>query len=235
MLAKELVGELQRQSRRLFLLPFNRYAPQATEWWLTPTPERTAYPYGKIALFGYEDGIFVGFYVEKGFGPSVAMVDQSARSRGWLVDETWLWPSALISMQDGSLAKAADDVAARSGLDTRVLVNVIPFEPRGEPSDPKARPPRARMRWGLRNGRLTKFEEETRAAFEEARQLWSATSLPELAAQLRTLPRQDWLWVDLYIGVVLGRPKEPAGPAKWDAGAVIHCCVAPWFACLRRT
>lgn len=226
---RELREQLSREGRQLYLLPFNRYDPSATEWWLVPVPARTAHPYGKIASFGYSGGIFIGFYFEKGFGPAVAAVAPVARRKGWLVDETWVWQRALAAMEDGSLAKAADEVAARSGLDTTVSVRVIPFEAGDEAAEPRARPPRVWLEWGLRAGRLVERDGHEFAPFEEARHVKGVASLSSLAAKLRSLPRQDWLWVDVYLGVVLGIGKAPQPATNWDSARLAYCCIEPWL------
>jgi len=77
------VSELARDLRvahfdYLHALPFNRFTESSIEaserWWLTPTTDKIAFPFGKITLSTRErwlkrrhpDKIFVGFNVEKG-------------------------------------------------------------------------------------------------------------------------------------------------------------------------
>jgi hypothetical protein len=61
-------------AERLYLLPYNRYDSDDTEWWLSPEPENPAFKYGKILVArparDRPDDLFVGLAFEKGVGPS---------------------------------------------------------------------------------------------------------------------------------------------------------------------
>ena len=86
---------------QLHLLPFNRYAPEDTEWWLSPAADNPAYKYAKIALTASEwaapADLFVGLSFEKGIGPSAAeFFDFTARGRRRVADRTWAWGRRLL-------------------------------------------------------------------------------------------------------------------------------------------
>jgi hypothetical protein len=62
----------------LWALPFSRYEPEDTTWWLSPDTANPAYAFGKIVVENpsiVDDGAtLIGLHVEKGVGDSAAPI-----------------------------------------------------------------------------------------------------------------------------------------------------------------
>lgn len=101
----------------------------------------------------------------------------------------------------------------------------MPFEGGDEAAEPKARPPRTWLQWGLRAGRLLGRDGQQFAPLEVACHLKRTASLFSLAAMLRLLPRQDWWSVDVHLASFLGTAKDPQAAANWDSARLACCCV----------
>ncbi len=217
-LANELAKELGERGAKLYPRPYRRYSPQESEWWLKPTTENPGYRYGKIALLPVDGRLLVGLCVEKGFGATVAQVEPAVVSRGWLVDRSWLWYTALSDICQGRLATAAQEVRFRSGLATVALVRTYRLVTGDTPGTVAVSPPLAELRWVLDNGSLAQME--LRPETELSNHLHATSSLAVLADRLKTIPDADWLWFDVYMGVIMDMPLEtPDGPS-WDVGHV---------------
>jgi hypothetical protein len=105
-LANALNGQLKLG---LTARPWNLYSPAESLWWLVPSTDWPAYRYGKLAfslakdvprkdLLSLNDPVlasdqmFVGFNLEKGYGPEAAVVNPALRRKpAQFVDPSWLW------------------------------------------------------------------------------------------------------------------------------------------------
>jgi hypothetical protein len=221
----------------LHSLPFNRYAPDVSTWWLSPSAKAPAYQHGKI-IFTQRDepqgGLFVGFYVEKGVGPTGAgLYRETSKGRRWIMDETWLWGRFMASMESrdiGPVITAVDHAAQRPVI---VAVDAAPVPPpAGSDNDIRSsRLARDVVRFLFSNGRLDPLDSTLPA--NVLRGLVRPQTLGELSTAISLLPELDWLWVDISIGLHLAIGPQQADRQLWTGHEIWAKACYPWRAWLQ--
>src|SRR5688572_865388 len=76
---------------RLYALPYSRFDPDRSTWWLSPTSANPAYAVGKIVVERptiVDDGSkLIGLHIEEGVGPAAApFFAESAKGRRLVMD-----------------------------------------------------------------------------------------------------------------------------------------------------
>ncbi len=223
----------------LHLLPFNRYAPENTFWWLSPINQNPAYPHGKIILGAAELAdpldLFVGFAIEKGVGPSASeLFAETAKGQRWLLDRTWLWSSAFMpSLRSGTFTEVATAAERVAGMPLTVAIDAaVTTPPRGWDDEPDAHgqgPERDVVRFQYADGRLETLDADLPAG--HLQQAADARDLPALAQTLEAIPQIDWVWIDFHIGVRLERATN--AEASWTPDNVWRRACEPWRTWLR--
>lgn len=220
-------------------LPFNRYDPDDTFWWLSPSSENPAYRFGKIGIAGREivrpGELFVGLVVEKGIGESAApMFADTAKGRRWIMDDTWrwsrrLWPALFSDELPGAAARAAET----AGLPLEIIVDAAymtsPSQiPGDNPRDSGIAFDLVRMRYA--DGGLTCTEAKTPSNLLTP--LTTTDSFFGLGAALESIPKLDWVWVDFHIGVCFGSIDDTESDV-WTPTDVWRKACAPWLGWVR--
>ena len=220
---------------RLHPLPFNRYAPEDTDWWLSPVSDNPAYKHAKIALAASDSAapgdLFVGLSFEKGIGPSAAeFFDLTARGRRRVADRTWAWGRTLLpSLRSGTFAETAAAAKAAAGIPLTVFLAAIYMQPsRGWDDQGDVRS----MGWDsdvvrleYSGGSLTLIDKSISADLLAS--AVSARSFADVLAALDGMPQADWAWVDFAIGVRMGQAVPPRS-ADWSAADVWRRACEPW-------
>ncbi len=93
--ASKISEAAQASGVRLYPLPYSRFDPDRSTWWLAPTSANPAYAVGKIVVERpsiVQDGSkLIGLHVEKGVGPKAApFFADSARARRLVMDRVAL-------------------------------------------------------------------------------------------------------------------------------------------------
>jgi len=216
-------------------LPYNRYAPEDTDWWLSPVSDNPAFKYGKIAL-GTGDSaapgdLFVGLSFEKGIGPSAAeFFDLTARGRRRVADRTWAWGRRLLpALRSGAFAEAAAAAQAAAGIPLTVFLAAIYVQPSrdwDDQTDVRSLDwPSDTVRLAYAGGSLTPIDQRIEADLLDG--AISARTFADVVAALDGMPKADWAWNDFAIGVRLTRSASPAS-TDWSAADIWRRACAPW-------
>lgn len=230
-----LANEVLAASRRsgflgLHALPFNRFAPEETTWWLSPSSLNPAYRHGKI-VFGRRDAkpgdLLVGLYVEKGVGPEAAPAYRDTpRGRRYIMDATWLWDRFLRAVGSGTFDQTARGAAATAGGPLMVVIDagVLP-PPTGERDPHSPDYPRDIVRFKFANGELQFLDADSPADLLAS--LRTAETLPRLAARIAALPQLDWVWINVQAGIRLAATGASPRPV-WSATEIWEKACYPW-------
>jgi hypothetical protein len=216
-------------------LPFNRYAPEDTEWWLSPVSDNPAYKHAKIALAASPNAdpgdLFVGLSFEKGVGQTAAeFFDLTARGRRRVADRTWAWERKLIpALRSGEFREAAAAAQATAGVPLTVFMAAIYMQPsRGwdDQGDVRAMGwPSDVVRLEYSGESLTLIDESITADLLSS--AVSARSFADVAAALDGMPKADWAWVDFAIGIRMSQAVRP-DPTDWSAADIWRRVCEPW-------
>lgn len=235
-----------RERVHLTARPWNRFAPEDTLWWLIPSADWPAYPYGK-GVFRQSrwrpDHVQCGLHVEKGFDPIVGSVYHSLVTSGHILGKHWTWHQWMHDLTGGDVAQVAQQVAAETGTpvvcEIEVWYSTDPsdFEPHGLPeegmeSDPCQRPGAAGyIAFELTGGSLTKLDQA--CITDIARPLEACRKLDDLVVATADA-QMKWAWVDFYIGaLVLLSPPGALRELTWPEAQVWPQLMRPWLRWIR--
>mgnify|MGYP007094562740 CR=1 FL=1 len=181
-------------------------------------------------LFATPDGapegcLFCGLHVEKGLGRVVAQAYTSERGRRLIMDDQWLWHEFVTPGETKRFIKAVTALGStlRAPVFFRCEAGPVPevdsFDPRGP------RPPWDVLWFSASGGSWSLVHHERQEGFlDHAAQ---ASNPSELMRALASLPRPDWVWLDLYAGVYLALAGE-AAPEAWEVTVLWERALSPW-------
>lgn len=204
--------------------PWSPYKAQQGLWLLLPTTEWPAYHLGKFCVNPLGDLLesnpspyLVGFYIEKGIGPSAAPVFLPKQAQ-LVMNERWPWFSFLEAMRSGEADRIARQVQQRSGQALTVLVSLHYSSPKDDFAN------REKLRFFHilfeHFGPTLSISEN----FEDFKHLEGISSFGQLASHLDTLDKPDWVWLDLMMGLRL----EPTVGAEANLNDLWHSACTPW-------
>ncbi len=215
---------------KLNMLPYNHYAPEESDWWLSPSSASPAYRHTKY-YFGFDldqDGkntglLTVGLHAEKGLGEVTRTANPGTRGANWIMAKDWEWFQFIKLVRSGKLLNAM--AAATTALGQPVVLELQV----GYPPDPEVRfDPESLLKTKARA--VYRFD----LASNDLCLCWPVrtthallTALPRrldretLSAQLEELTQNDWVWVDCYV-YALFHPHAEAAPADqlWETNRV---------------
>jgi hypothetical protein len=230
---QDAAAKLQAAGRaagvRLYPLPFSRFAPERTTWWLSPDATNPAYSRGNLVVENatiVDDGVkLIGLHMEKGVGEEAAEFFQaSAHDRHQVMDRTWTWHPFLRALRSGELeATMRGAETAADGLPLVIEVVAGPALPRGggeeHPLDVGAAD---RIRYSVTDDSLVCVKRRTRT---KLRKLADAEDLASIGERISQIDDLDWTWVEVLIGVAF-RPVATGGLAAME---VWRRVCAPWM------
>lgn len=208
----------------LTAIPFNRFDPDSTTWWLSPSKEYPAYNYGKI-IFTNRDAtpgdMLVGLYMEKGIGPSAsAPYRETARGRRYLMDDSWTWHGFFRSLAAGTLDAIVANAEAEAGRPVTVVIDAgnvpVPTSDRDDVHNPSV--PRDVIRFEWTKGQLYWLDEEIRAGILQT--FGRPEKLSSIAESMRKIGNLDWVWVDFHAGFRFRMATQDAGHEVSNADQV---------------
>jgi hypothetical protein len=201
-LAKEIGTIWKKRKRKSFTWPYNRFKWDSSDtWWVVPASDRVAFQYAKIIVtssnsVALPNHLFVGLYVEKGLGRSLA--DAGYYPSDWVLGPAWRWHGIVLDLHDGRFRAPIAEAARRLGepLDIKLDAHVPTYRS-------GAIKPRHDILWyESSDGDVIIPSANPSLATQQRflRQADSVTTLSELARALQTIPESESVWVDLYIG-----------------------------------
>ena len=218
---------------KLYPLPYSRFDPERTTWWLSPDTTNPAFARGKIVVehptIVDNGATLIGLDMEKGVGETAAEFFQSgARDRHQIMDRTWTWHPFLRALRSGELDGTMRDAAETAEhLPLVVEVAAAPALARGggdeHPLDLGAAD---RIRYQWTDGALTTLAARTPTKLDGFGTGETLTSLGERIAQIADL---DWTWVEILIGV----PFQAVEAGGLPATEVWRRVCAPWMGWVR--
>jgi hypothetical protein len=218
----------------LYALPFSRFDPDRSTWWLSPDSANPAYAFGKIVVERptiVDDGAkLIGLHVEKGVGPSAAPIfEESARSRRLVMQRDWVWHPFLRALRSGNITESAHEAAAAADglpLVLEVAASLQPLPKLDDEDRPMDQDTAERIRYGWNEGTLSIVARDTPKLLMALDDTESLESIGEKIASMKGL---NWNWVEILIGV----PFRPVASGGLDAMQVWERVCAPWIRWLR--
>ena len=219
----------------LHTLPYSRFDPDKTTWWLSPATPNPAYAFGKLVVERptiVDDGAkLIGLDVEKGVGDAAAPIfEDTARGRRLVMRRDWIWHPFARALRsgamDGSLREAE---AAAEGLPLVVeVVASMQYPPRLDDVEDRPVDPDAveRVRYRSKEGSLMLVARRTPAKLQGFSDKESMQSIGEKLASVKD---GDWTWLEVLVGVPL-RPVERGGLSPTE---VWERVCAPWMTWIR--
>ena len=228
-----LAHRVQRYAKPLFdrldMRAYNRFEPEDSEWWLTPSAADPAYSSTKFHFgrdldeFGGRTGLLtVGLHAEKGLGEKARELFGRGKGATWMMTRDWHWFRFLQLVQNGKLLTALPTASEVVGQPTVFEVQGSYVEDPQADFDP-----------------YSPLRRKDRAVYEcgaggELRLKWPADDgqgllrgAPEhltndgLHAQLERLTRNDWAWVDVYAYALFRPFSDKAQPdLVWESERV---------------
>jgi hypothetical protein len=216
-LAYELLSVCDEDPVKLHARPWNYHDPDASLWWLVPTPDWPAYEHGKLICdwrnehFG---DLSCGIYVEKGLGSEARPAYRTAKARSLFMDSDWRWESFVAALASGTFAA---EVAALEGnlsatWEIRIDCGAVPDKDDFDPHSSGYRDASSRYRWSWTPGQHALQPMSVADPQRIASTLKKAESITDLANLLNAIPRDQWLWIDVMIGLPLIKSADGTTP-----------------------
>lgn len=214
----------------LVTLPFNRFSPENTQWWLSPSSENPAYKHGKIVFEQTRPelgDLFVGLYVEKGVGPAAAeLFNTTPYGRKSVMDNTWVWHEFMSDLEERRFADAAAEAISRADhpliLAIEAMIVSLPKDESGVHSQPN---PREIALFEYEEGRITFLSDDSNVD-ESLALLSTGSELSALSRAISKLDQLDWLWIDFHAGFRFN--KVAADQSEWDTSRLWSVAGIPW-------
>ncbi len=211
--------------------PWNRFEPENTRWWLVPSTDWPAYHHGKLSFDPTEkkaDVLYCGFDVEKGFGPIVGEGYPSTRGRNLIMGASWTWHRFVTDLTGGVVGDVVQEVAQRTGRSLRLEFRA------DYASDPDDFDPEAPLSTRI----VFEISENELAALGSEGEEWrfqpvgSCTKLADLRDCIEAIPGLDWIWIDLYLGILVGRRQASTALDQrgelWSSSELWEKALMPW-------
>lgn len=211
----------KRRGVELHKRPWNLYDSENCPWWLIPSGEWPAYRHGKF-FFDVPEGqsnvIRCGVYIEKGLGPKC----RGSYKPGLIMEPDWAWFRLQRNLEGGEvealILKTSRDLntPVQFRIDIGIVQEREDFD-RNESSFPH-------------DSYLFQFQSHTGSFALTSSKIGpnlfhkfaEAMSINDLSRYLIELGREDWFWVDVYIGLQFNT-EVPSGTALdkiWSADTI---------------
>lgn len=196
------------------LLPYNRFEPTTSVWWLAPTSEIPAYKFGKFFIKKEDGKFFFGFSLEK--GPNIS--DKDLYYETLYLQNDWTWNQFMQSLeeQDKSLEKIFHNVTSHTGKYCVDLHFGMMPTGNGDVSDDlntfleqksqfESTKIRAKVNEDLILGDFVLLGNISQPDLMQYLQEKTTNSFNifDLSEIIQGAPNIDWMWIDLYFGIYI--------------------------------
>lgn len=222
-----------------FVLPYNRYEPANSEWWIAPTSENPAYHLGKIIVshdaFAASPGErFVGLHVEKGVeGEATARYFQEFGDERSVMTDSWLWHDLMDALPSGQVERTAvaAERAAGNPLTVLIIASLHGLRDHERPEHRSEDSQADMVRLTTTDGRLAWVDEVRRhGRLDRLRGVTTFAALPDV---LSTLPEVEVIWVEFLIGLRFAFAGGAGTQGVWNPQEVWERACQPWRDWLR--
>lgn len=206
--------------------PYNHHEPDTTWWMLVPSPINPSYKCGKVCFDWYDgerrDGLFIGFYCEKGIGDSARPAYDSPKGRRCCMDSTWAWHRFLGDFVNGKLPAIFRSLSASFPGAVEMGVSGGYFPDPADPDPGASYDTWDEYRFSLGASDSNLICEKESLSPSRVTGLEKVSSLDDLRACLARAAKDDYLWINLVIGLRFVISKSPAHRKKdmWEASDI---------------
>lgn len=222
--AAQAVVEISRERNEDFLhpVPFNRFAPSDSVWWLVPERKGPYFRYGKIEIAGetFPAPLFVGLCVEKGLGPGAAPALAHAARTRLVMNDDWLWHSFIKKLKTGAFRADVDRVrsAAESEIFVRIGAHVVAPDGSAQESDACVMRVTREVQVEPGEGSLLKIQ--------------PGDTLRHAGEKICAIENPDWTWITFHARLLFDvAPRRT--PGAYDEEMLWDNAIKPWSAWLR--
>lgn len=216
---------------RLYALPYSRFDPDRSTWWLAATKANPAFSVGKLVVERptiVADGAkLIGLHMEKGVGPKAApFFDKPAKARRLVMDPSWTWHRFIRAMLSGEIDAQIERASViAEGLPVHLeVVAALGSPPSLDGADERPVDGEVvdRVRYRFSDGQLSR-----EAAQVESRlgALSATESAAPIAEKISAMDDLDWTWVEILIGV----PFRPMAEAPISPTDLWRRVCEPWL------
>lgn len=229
----ETLADAWPSRARVYPRPFNRFKWDDSEtWWLAPVPGPSTFQYSKVVvtsspLLVGPNELFVGLYVEKGIGASLA--EAGYYRADWVIGPTWSWHRIVGDLLTGAFRAPIAEVFRRTGEAVEVRVDAhVPVV------EGSIRPPHDLLAYETTDGVLIQSSSppvlNTEEGFLQASM--QVRTLAELGDSLKSIPGSDSAWVNFYLGrtVQTAETEDPSALSAAQLATDLVSPFAPWVA-----
>lgn len=213
-----------KDHKRLYALPFNRYKPEDSIWWLSSSSENPAYKYGKFGFSPYnKTEVLIGLYVEKGLGADYCSIDGSKAALRMVMDKDWLWHDFLKDMAGNKVVSVLNEIYKRTNNSTEIHVWGGYASPGFEPEQPRYNWDNFEFIW-----EHDKQDVSSIKSVHDGNVLGNLENCPNLYALFKELSRftdNSFVWIDLFIGTKITMYKE--SDKSWGSAEIVQNILEP--------
>lgn len=210
--------------KRLIALPFNRYDPDQSIWWLSPSSENPAYKYGKFGFIPYDDNmVLVGLYVEKGLGADYCSIDGSKAALRMVMDKDWLWYDFIKEMASEKFISILNEIANKTNVCPEIHIWGGYATPGFEPEKPRYNWDKFEFAWDTKSNQIHQLK-----AIHGGNVLGKMEDCDDLISlknEVSKFSENSYVWIDFFVGNRL----EMANRSKeaWGAGEIVENILYP--------
>jgi len=188
--------------------PWNRFGPDESLWWLIPSTDWPAYRYAKL-YFDWaspdHSALSCGLHVEKGLDDTIQSAYLSKKGSKYIMGNDWAWHPFLADLGEGRVKKVIEKAVAgtEEGFVLKVEGGYVPDPGSFDPYAAEFRKTKTTYKFACsnRSGVCNLLQAVDTAKLMD--HLKDANSLVKVAAQLKALMSNAWLWIDVWLGLSL--------------------------------
>ncbi len=206
--------------KQLVKRPWNMYEPNTTLWWITPTTDWPAYKHGKnnFQFKNDEQAILSGLNIEKGLGLETTQAYSSPKGRRMIMDNTWIWHHYIDSLRDKTFESMLVSATKRCPIPLifEVSGSYVPYPDEYDPYS-TIHGDFYIFSWQSSSKRILIVDKKEDAGV--LRPIDGVKDLSDLSSALSKLNENQWLWIDIIIGIkldVIPEKKEKDMENTWS-------------------
>ena len=209
---KQIRAFCSADSGSLMVRPHHQRRAEECPWYVVPSTEWPPYPFARLFADwdpDREGSLRIGAVVEKGLGVTVGPSLKKVGAKPLVMRRSWHWREIVAEGESGLFLEAVATAAAglEGGVSVEVSATLLDANAGSDPHD-------GRQTWErlqLQVNRAGECEPVIAGGTEQLlAEVGTSRDLDALAAGLRKLGSEDWIWVTIRSGLSL-TTASPAG------------------------